>query len=162
MSVRITDADINGQTPKARRDRLIAVVKEFLGSANFHAEHSTKISTRQLVDAIYPEHDVHGAALTRRQLLYDDLQQDRVRDELRDYWSYGETIVRYGRTKRPLIWHKPRRHRATKLPDPPQRYYLEENLPSGPTMWPSDRGDYVRWEDVAHLFNTETKENEDA
>lgn len=147
------DEYIRAKSPAARRDKLVREVCDYLDGAVFKAEHRASISTHELVEAIYPEHEAFGDAIRRRQILFDDLAAASVQSLLWEYWDYGPEKVRFGRAIRPLRWHAKRASVApVGKPTAPPRYALYGLLNGSVSTEAEPEGAWVKWEDVREFF----------
>lgn len=130
-----------------RRSHLADAVRNYLNDPQHHVEVGSPISTHALLEAIYPEADAHGAALDRRQRLFDDLAYLAGHD-LAGYASPGPEKLVMGRSVVPRLWHREAIKVVTTKPLAPQRWDLY-----GEIFHPKEQGEWVRWEDVKGLFD---------
>lgn len=128
-----------------RRQHLANEVRAYLESPGHHVECSSRISTHDLIEALYPELSAHGEAIKRRERLFDDMAYLAAHGDLEGYWTNGEPKVVLGHRTVPKLWHKPAK---PSKPPAPTRYSAAQGF-----VHEDVDGAYVRWEDVQEFFS---------
>lgn len=115
------------------------------------ADEPGQISTRALVERIYPESHAQGEAITRRAILFKDMLY-LAGHQLLAYASPGTPKKIMGHIAVPKVWHRPTPGLEVQVtgakPIAPQRYALVDE-----EMLFDPQGEWVRWEDVKGLFD---------